>query len=100
RSTVGTMTELNDHLKLLYARAGVLHCRGCARPVRRDTASSVFDFLKEQSKPEERLEITFPIPIPKNFSEKEVEQLLQAQGYTRLRSRSKTLIEVIQDRVR
>ena len=29
RSTVGTMTELNDHLKLLFARAAVLHCRGC-----------------------------------------------------------------------
>jgi excinuclease ABC subunit A len=100
RSTVGTMTELNDHLKLLFARAGVLHCRGCGKAVRRDTASSVFDFLKEHAKPEERIEITFPIPIPKNFSEKEVEQLLQAQGYTRLRSRSKALIEVIQDRVR
>ena len=29
RSTVGTMTELNDHLKLLFARAAQLHCRGC-----------------------------------------------------------------------
>ena len=44
--------------------------------------------------------ITFPVPIPKNFSEKEVEDLLQRQGYTRLHSRSKTLIEVVQDRVR
>ena len=33
RSTVGTMTELNDHLKLLFARAAVLHCRGCGRPL-------------------------------------------------------------------
>ncbi len=38
RSTVGTMTELNDHLKLLYARAARLHCRNCGAPVRRDTA--------------------------------------------------------------
>ena len=37
RSTVGTMTELNDHLKLLFARAATLHCRGCGAPVRRDT---------------------------------------------------------------
>src|SRR5471032_1406158 len=35
RSTVGTMTELNDHLKLLFARAAVLHCRKCGKPVRR-----------------------------------------------------------------
>src|SRR5271154_5013877 len=33
RSTVGTMTEVNDHLKLLYARAAQLYCRNCGRPV-------------------------------------------------------------------
>ena len=36
RSTVGTMTELNDHLKLLYARAATLYCRGCGKPVARE----------------------------------------------------------------
>src|ERR1035438_3808296 len=41
RSTVGTMTELNDHLKLLFARAAQLHCRGCGKPVRRDTSVSI-----------------------------------------------------------
>ena len=38
RSTVGTMTELNDHLKLLFARAARLFCQGCGREVRRDSA--------------------------------------------------------------
>ena len=37
RSTVGTMTELNDHLKLLFARASRLFCGNCGREVRRDT---------------------------------------------------------------
>ncbi len=98
RSTVGTMTELNDHLKLLFARAANLLCRGCGKPVVRDTPSSIFeDLLKKQAS---RIAITFPIPIPKNFTEKEVEELLQRQGYTRLHSRSKTLLEVIQDRVK
>src|SRR5262245_66525951 len=41
RSTVGTMTELNDHLKLLFARAAQLFCRGCGKPVRRDTPATV-----------------------------------------------------------
>ena len=45
RSTVGTMTELNDHIKLLYARAGHLHCRACGKPVRRDTPESICDDL-------------------------------------------------------
>src|SRR5258705_6167025 len=43
RSTVGTMTELNDHLKLLFARAGRLYCRGCGQPVQRDTPASVYE---------------------------------------------------------
>ena len=45
RSTVGTMTELNDHLKLLFARAARLFCRGCGREVRRDTPRSVWEDL-------------------------------------------------------
>jgi excinuclease ABC subunit A len=98
RSTVGTMTELNDHLKLLFARAAQLHCRKCGRLVRRDTPQSVYEALAAH--PEARVRITFPVPVPKNFSEKEVEELLQRQGYTQLHSRSKTLIEVIQDTVR
>ncbi|MGH8687565.1 MAG: excinuclease ABC subunit UvrA, partial [Burkholderiales bacterium] len=94
RSTVGTMTELNDHLKLLYARAARLHCRNCGKTVSRDTPQSIFEAL-----PKEKVSITFPVPVPKNFSEKEIEELLQRQGYTKLHSRSKTLIEVVQDTV-
>src|SRR5213595_3065030 len=56
RSTVGTMTELNDHLKLLFARAAQLFCRGCGRPVRRDTPGSIFESLL--GKTTDRVEIT------------------------------------------
>ncbi len=100
RSTVGTMTELNDHLKLLFARAAKLHCRGCGKPVVRDSPGSIWQDLEGKASSETRFVITFPVPIPKNFSEKEVEDLLQRQGYTRLHSRSKSLLEVVQDRVR
>jgi len=41
RSTVGTMTEVNDYLKVLFARAGTLHCANCATPVERRTPSAV-----------------------------------------------------------
>ncbi len=98
RSTVGTMTELNDHLKLLFARAAKLHCRGCGAPVNRDTPASIFEDLQKLG--EARIVVTFPVPVPKNFSEKEIEELLQRQGYTRLHSRSKGLLEVTQDRIR
>jgi len=102
RSTVGTMTELADHFKLLYARAARLVCRGCGRPVARDTPDSIYAGLVERAARagDPRLAITFPVPIPKSFSAKEIETLLERQGYTRLHSRSKTLIEVVQDRFR
>jgi len=102
RSTVGTMTELNDHLKLLYARAARLFCRGCGRPVTRDTAQSIFASMLARARDtgDPRLAITFPVPVPKNFSESEIEQLLERQGYTRIHARAKGLLEVTQDRVR
>ena len=49
RSTVGTMTELNDHLKLLFARAARLYCRGCGRGVSRDTPDSIYADLAGRS---------------------------------------------------
>ena len=45
RSTVGTMTELNDHIKLLFARAARLYCGSCGKPVQRDTPDSIWDRL-------------------------------------------------------
>src|SRR5690606_6361032 len=41
RSTVGTVTEIHDYVKVLFARAGVRHCDRCARPVRRASPESV-----------------------------------------------------------
>src|SRR5512136_3129175 len=51
RSTVGTMTELNDHLKLLFARAAQLHCRGCGGLLRRDTPDSVYAAMAQRTAP-------------------------------------------------
>jgi excinuclease ABC subunit A len=102
RSTVGTMTELNDHLKLLFARASQLFCRGCARPVRRDTPDSIFADLQARAieTGDPRLVITFPVEIPKNFSEQEVLRLLEGQGYTRVHSKTGNRLEIVQDRLR
>ena len=102
RSTVGTMTELNDHLKLLFARAGHLPCRRCGELVRRDSAESIYADLDARSRAggSPRLLICFAVPVPKNFKENEVLELLGKQGYTRIRSRRKGELEVVQDRVR
>jgi excinuclease ABC subunit A len=102
RSTVGTMTELNDHLKLLFARAAVLHCQGCGRPVRRDTPASIQESLKILARDhgDPPLLLTFPVPIPKNFTEAEIKALLSGQGYTRIHEKRGDTLQVIQDRFR
>jgi len=129
RSTVGTMTELADHLKLLFARMSHLYCRQCAQPVRRDTPDSICDAMVIRTgtmpapviradampaqvirtdampacageKRDPRLVVTFPVEIPKNFSEKEIRKLLEAQGYTRIHAKSGKTLEVVQDRFR
>jgi excinuclease ABC subunit A len=102
RSTVGTMTELADHLKLLFARASQLYCRGCSRPVRRDNPDSIYADLRERAQQagDPRLVITFPVDIPKNFSEEEILKLLEGQGYTRIHSKAPDRLEVVQDRLR
>src|ERR1700754_4322542 len=72
RSTVGTMTELNDHLKLLFARASTLFCQCCGQPVRRDTSESIYKDLHARATAagDPRLLLCFPVPVPANFSEK------------------------------
>jgi excinuclease ABC subunit A len=102
RSTVGTMTEVNDHLKLLFARLSTLHCQNCGQAVKRDTSDTMYLDLKLRATKHDdpRVAITFPITIPDNFTEKEIEQFLSAQGYTRMHSRDGATLNVIQDRMR
>ena len=91
RSTVGTMSELNDHLKLLYARAAQLFDRQTALPVRADHADSICAELLRRSQQEHartgqepRLLLTFPVQLPASSSALEIEQWLSASGYTRV----------------
>ena len=99
RSTVGTMTELNDHIKLLFARAGRLVCGNCRKPVDRDSPASIVQKLSLSIQQNADLLITFNVHVPENFSEQEVLNLLAAQGYNRIQNKSKGQIEVIQDRI-
>jgi excinuclease ABC subunit A len=102
RSTVGTMTELNDHLKLLFARGAQLFCRCCGQPVRRDTAESIFELLAQRTPRagDPRLAVTFPVPVPDNFQPEEVRAMLERQGYTRIEPAGARGFTVIQDRFR
>src|SRR5262249_10836110 len=78
RSTGGPMTELNDHRKLLFARAAAPYCRRCGQPVRRDSADTIYSDLAARAARagDPRLLITFPVPVPDNFTQDEVRELL------------------------
>lgn len=109
RSTVGTMTELNDHLKLLMARAGNLFDRQTAQPVQHDTPQTIYAELQRRcaAQPQDpRLIMTFPAELPANTTAAEVEQWLSASGFTRIHAEREVatptgprkLLDVVADR--
>ncbi len=84
RSTVGTITEIYDYLRLLYSSVGVPHCPQCGRPISRQSAEQIVGRVME-AKPEERVMVLAPIVRGrKGEFKKEMEKLAQ-QGFTRAR---------------
>ncbi|RYY91838.1 MAG: excinuclease ABC subunit A, partial [Comamonadaceae bacterium] len=109
RSTVGTMTELNDHLKLLFARAAGLYDRKTARPVRHDTPESIYaELMRRTEGTDPRLVVTFPVELPGGTTAGEVEQWLAASGFTRVQAEREVatptgprkVLDVVADRFR
>jgi excinuclease ABC subunit A len=106
RSTVGTMTELNDHLKLLYARAGALFDQQTALPVRHDTPETIYvDVIaRAAAAGDPRLAITMPVELPASTTPEELEQWLAASGFTRVHAErvvgNRKVLDVVIDRFR
>ncbi|MCF6313447.1 MAG: excinuclease ABC subunit UvrA [Verrucomicrobiales bacterium] len=113
RSTVGTITEINDYLKLFFPRIAQATCPECQQAVRPETPSSVAQHLLKHFASQSIL-ITFGIPVGKQADPTEFFEFLQAQGYLRVQLFGKTwrtdqsfphkklpaIIDVIQDRVK
>lgn len=100
RSTVGTMTELNDYLKLLFARLAHLYCQSCGREVVSDTPQSIVSVLYRDGSAGQRLMVCIPLHVPERLSDEEVSQLLNQQGYARIHRREGDRVEVVQDRLK
>ena len=109
RSTVGTMTELNDHLKLLYARSAQLFDRQTAQAVRHDTPESIYaELMARTADSDARVVMTFPVELPGNTSAEQLEQWLSASGFTRVHAEREVatpagphkLLDVVADRFR
>ena len=83
RSTVGTMTEMTDHLKLLFAKAATLHCRGCGEPVVFEDAGHVADAVAALPQGT-RVTLTFPLPPSGGLPFEEQAKGLRAAGLARI----------------
>ena len=100
RSTVGTMTELADYLKLLYARMSTLLCAGCQAVVQRDTPETMIRQIMSTWPEQQRIKVSFQIPIPATWSDAEAGAWLQQQGYVRYDRVQPEVVAVVQDRLR
>ena len=83
RSTVGTATEIADHLRLLFAKAANLFCCGCGEPVRRDDPATIAETLQKLPN-SSRTMIGFPVWMPSRKDASEILLGLQQEGYLRL----------------
>ncbi|MEP6809951.1 MAG: ATP-binding cassette domain-containing protein, partial [Chthoniobacterales bacterium] len=83
RSTVGTMTEINDYLKLLWPRVARAFCPSCEREIRPETAKSIADEVLREFEGQTVL-LTFWVSVPLKTEPRDFFQFLQAQGYLRV----------------
>jgi excinuclease ABC subunit A len=83
RSTVGTMTEINDYLKLLWPRIAKAFCPSCGREIRPETAKSIADEVLRDCAGKNAL-ITFWISVPPKTEPRKFFEFLQQQGYLRV----------------
>ena len=82
RSTVGTVTEIYDYLRLLYARAGTPHCPNCGRPVERQSAGQIADSILTW--PEgTKVEILAPLVRGRKGEFRELFDAARKQGFVR-----------------
>lgn len=88
RSTVGTLTEIADHAKWLYARAARLFCPGCGEEIVPHTPETVAADLRRRFAPAARLAVLFPLPVPERLPAETVRAGLAAQGYARVVART------------
>ena len=84
RSTVGTITEVYDYLRLLYARIGKPHCPVCGRPIARQTPQQIVDRMLELAEGT-RFQVLAPVVRGRKGEYTELFRELQTKGYSRAR---------------
>ena len=87
RSTVGTMTEITDYVKLLYARLGKLHCRSCGQPVAPETPAHIWKVIKKIPTGSQVV-ITFPYLV-EGIDPEQIRKSLMQMGFDRLYAKNR-----------
>jgi excinuclease ABC subunit A len=88
RSTVGTITEIADYLRVLFARVGEQHCHKCGRPVEGQTAQQIAHALIDHSRIKgnaQRVVILAPLLVNRKGEHRELLEDARRSGYVRLR---------------
>lgn len=84
RSTVGTVTEIHDYLRMLYAHASRAYCPKCGKPIKRQTVDQIVDVL--MALPERtKLMLLGPVAVAKKGTQKKLLEELRKEGYVRVR---------------
>ncbi len=82
RSTVGTVTEIYDYLRLLWARAGTPHCPNCGRPVQRQSAAQIAEQILTWPK-DTRIEVRAPLVQGRKGEFRDLFESVRKQGFIR-----------------
>ncbi|HOI30773.1 MAG TPA: excinuclease ABC subunit UvrA [Melioribacteraceae bacterium] len=84
RSTVGTVTEIYDYLRLLYARIGKVHCYNCGRPVDKQSSDQIIDTVIKDFE-EKKIQIFAPVVRGRKGHYRELFQEIMRDGFLRVR---------------
>lgn len=84
RSTVGTVTEIYDYLRLLFARVGIPHCYNCGKPVKKQSSSQIIDSILSSFK-NKKISILAPLIRGRKGHYKELFEEVLSDGFLRVR---------------
>ena len=84
RSTVGTVTEIYDFLRLLFAKCGTQHCTNCGQPVQRQSVQQIIDHIRENHDTK-RINILAPVVKGRKGHYRELFEQIEKDGFTKVR---------------
>ncbi len=84
RSTVGTVTEINDYLRLLFARLGIPHCVKCGRPLEKQSIDEIIERIEKNYNVGTRIAILAPLTTEKKGEYKSLFDYLRRRGFLRV----------------